>query len=188
MARVTSSLGDDEFRSRANGIKLLILDIDGVMTDGSIVIDDHGKELKTFSVRDGFGIRCWLRAGGDVAIITGRVCQAVAHRCRDLGVERIIQGARDKIPAFRELLAEKGLEPASVCYLGDDLPDLPLIRACGIGATVADGHPVVREDADVVLESPGGKGAVRELIEAILACQGHWEEVIAHYRREIPVP
>lgn len=170
-----------DFAERAAGIRLLVLDVDGVLTDGGIVYDSAGREIKAFSVRDGFGIRLWLEAGRQAAVITGRQSAVVAGRCRELGIATVIQGAVDKAPAFRQLLADTRLEPAAVCAMGDDLPDLPLLLASGLGAAPADADDWVRRRAHWVSSRPGGRGAVRELIEALLDAQGDWAGIVARF-------
>lgn len=177
------ALEPKEFAEKAKRIELLLLDVDGVLTDGSIVLDSRGEEIKRFSVRDGFAIKSWQRSGKKVAVISGRFSQAVAYRCQELGIAPVMQKNPNKIPAYRELLRSLNLVPEQVCAIGDDLPDLPLLLASGLGATVADGEAAVRERADFVCQRPGGQGAVRELIEALMAAQGNWDSVVEHYAR-----
>lgn len=176
---IPRALFDEETQRRAGAIELLVLDVDGVLTDGSIFVDDLGRELKRFHVRDGFGIRCWRAAGLKAAVITGRISQAVAHRCWDLGIAPVTQGARDKAPAYRKLLAELKLPASAACVMGDDLPDLPMMRDCGLAATVADADPLVKRHAHWVAPVGGGQGAVRALIECLLDAQGRWEPMVA---------
>lgn len=178
-------LTPEEFIVRARAVRLLILDVDGVLSNGQIVVDERGRETKNFHVRDGFGIRCWRHAGLPVAVLTGRYSVVVAYRCRELGIHPVIQNAPNKIPAYQQLLANMGLTPAQVCYMGDDLPDLPLLLASGLGATVSDAAPEVRQQADWVSSYPGGHGATRELIEKLLDAQGRWAEVVEHYSRAL---
>ena len=175
----------EEFRRRAAAIKLLVLDVDGTLTDGGIVVDDCGRETKTFSVRDGFGIRCWLNAGHRAAVLSGRFSQVVAYRCRELGIAPVIQNEPHKGPAFLKLLQEAEVTADEVCMIGDDLPDLPLLLASGIGAAVADAEPEVRAQADWISSAAGGKGAVRQLIEELLVAQGRWLDVVARYGRSV---
>jgi len=176
-------IADREFAERAAKIRLLVLDVDGVLTDGSIVYVSDGREIKSFSVRDGFAVRLWIETGRQAAVITGRRSAVVASRCRELGIGTVIQGALDKAPAYRRLLAESGVETASVCAIGDDLPDLPLLLASGIGAAPADADDRVRERADWVSTRAGGRGAVRELIEALLGAQGLWHGIVGQYQQ-----
>ncbi len=174
---------DDEFNAKAAAIKWLILDVDGVLTDGKITYAGDGPEIKAFHVRDGLGLRLWREAGRGAAVITGRESAAVARRCAELGLAPVSQGARDKAPAFRALLAEIGAAPAQCCVLGDDLPDLPPMLAAGLGIAVADAADEVLEAADRIAPLPGGAGAVRWAVERLLAAQGHWNGVIDRYRR-----
>lgn len=155
-------------------IELLVLDVDGVLTDGSIVYTDNEVELKGFFVRDGSGLKIWQLAGKQSAIITGRKSPMVNVRAAEVGIGRVIQGMSDKLPAYRHLLAESGMRAEQVCFVGDDLPDLPLLQECGLAVAVADACSEVRVAADYITRVPGGRGAVRETIELILACQGHW--------------
>lgn len=173
----------NEFRQRAGAIRLIVLDVDGVLTDGSIYVDADGREAKQFFVRDGFAIKCWQRGGGRLAVISGRSATAVAHRCQELGIDDVVQGAIDKQPAFTALLERQKLAAAEACAIGDDLPDLPMLAASGIGAAVADAAPEVIARADWVTRAAGGRGAVRELIGDLLAAQGRWDEIVAHYSR-----
>jgi len=155
-------------------IKLLILDVDGVMTDGRISIDDQGVETKAFNVKDGYGIRLLLAAGIDVAIITGRRSKSVEHRASDLGIKRIYQGVTDKKAVCIRLLEEKRLTSGQACFIGDDLPDIPLLKFVGLPVAVADAVKEVRETAQYITEKNGGNGAVREVCELILKAQGAW--------------
>lgn len=160
-------------------IRLLCLDVDGVLTDGTICIDDHGVETKAFHVRDGAGLRMWQSLGHQVAIITGRSSMAVQHRANELGIRMIVQKCRDKRAAFEQITRELRIEPAQAAMIGDDLPDLPLMRACGYPIAVADAAREVREMADFVTARPGGKGAVREAVEHLLIARGQHEEAMA---------
>jgi 3-deoxy-D-manno-octulosonate 8-phosphate phosphatase (KDO 8-P phosphatase) len=159
---------------RLQDIKILILDVDGVLTDGRIVLDNHGCETKSFNVKDGYGIRALLKAGIDVAVITGRESMVVEHRTKDLGIRNVYQGIEDKKAACIRLLEEKGLSKDQACYMGDDLPDIPVLRYVGMPVAVADAVIEVREAALYVTEKNGGNGAVREMCELILKAQGAW--------------
>lgn len=159
-------------------IRILALDVDGVLTDGSIFLDDHGVETKRFSVRDGQGIAAWRLMGREVAIITKRSGQALLHRCRELGVTRIIQGAADKSAALDRLLQDTGAGAHEVAYVGDDWPDIPVLRRVGFAATVPQADEHVRRASMLVTRSCGGAGAVREVIEFLLAQQGVLEEAV----------
>lgn len=165
-------------------IELLVLDVDGVLTDGRVTYTDDGREIKSFHVRDGAGLRYWIDAGKQAAIISGRNSPAVTRRAEELGIARIVQGAGAKLPAFRKLLAEMNLDPSSVCVIGDDLPDLPLLRNAGFGIAVADACPELRAVADHVTKQMGGRGAVREAIEMLLQGQGHWQPQLQRLHAE----
>lgn len=160
----------------AANVQLLCLDVDGVMTDGSIAIDDNGVETKRFHVRDGTGIRIWLKLGLQIALITGRRGTAVQHRARELGIEHVIQGSTDKAADLRELLRTLNLAPQQVAMLGDDLPDLSLMKMVGYPMAVADATPEIREAARFVTQRPGGHAAVREAIEHLLRAKECWDE------------
>jgi YrbI family 3-deoxy-D-manno-octulosonate 8-phosphate phosphatase len=169
---------------RCAAIQLLVLDVDGVLTDGSIIYADDGAELKKFHVRDGSGLKIWEYFGMKAALITGRQSRLVEVRAAELGVSPVIQGARDKLPAYREVLAATKFEPAQVCCIGDDVPDLPLLRNCGLAVAVGDACPDVIADAHYVTAAAGGRGAVREIVELILRCQGHWQQLLDRFRNE----
>ena len=157
-------------------ISLLVVDVDGVLTGGGIVYGSGGLEVKEFHVRDGSGLKMWHRAGKRSGIVTGRSSPVVAARAEELGVSFVEQGAADKLPAYRRILERAGTAPEAVCYVGDDVPDLPPLRGCGLAVAVADACPEVRAAAHFITRSPGGRGAVREAIELILRCQGLWKE------------
>lgn len=167
---------------RVARIELLLLDVDGVLTDGGIVYADIRAEIKRFHVRDGSGLKLWQRAGKRAAIVSGRESPVVNLRAAELGVAPVLQGHGDKLAAFQTVLAETGLRPDQVCAVGDDLPDLPVLLRCGVAAAVADACPEVRAAADYVTAVPGGNGAVRDLIEWLLKGQGKWDGIVAAYR------
>ena len=171
-------------QERCSAIELLVVDVDGVLTEGGIVHGSAGLELKQFHVRDGFGLRCWQRAGKRAAIITGRSSPVVEVRALEVGIGSVVQGAAEKLPAYRRLLAETGLLPGQVCYVGDDLPDLPPLRNCGLAAAVADAAAEVRAAAHYVTRNAGGRAAVREVVELILRCQGVWQPMTDRLRGE----
>jgi 3-deoxy-D-manno-octulosonate 8-phosphate phosphatase (KDO 8-P phosphatase) len=162
---------------RAVGIRLLVLDVDGVLTDGRITYTSDGVELKSFHVRDGSGLVFWQRLGGKVAIISGRTSRAVDVRAAELGIAVVEQGSGNKRAAFDRVLEATDSRAAEACAVGDDLPDLPLLRTCGLAAAVADACPEVRAAAHYVTQSPGGHGAVREVVELLLRAQGRWCEL-----------
>ena len=166
---------------RMQAIKLILSDVDGVLTDGSITFDNQGIETKTFHVRDGLGIKLWQRAGHQFGIITARSSHIVKLRASELGVEIVRQGSSDKLPVATQIMTELGLEPSEVCYVGDDLTDISLLTQVGLAASVSDGVAEVRNVAHLVTKSAGGKGALRELIETILKSQNRWNEVFRSY-------
>ncbi|MFM9996017.1 MAG: KdsC family phosphatase [Phycisphaerales bacterium] len=162
-------------------ITLLALDVDGVLTDGSIVIDDDGRETKRFNVRDGFGIALWRKLGFTVAIITGRKSLVVEHRARELGIDPVIQGSTDKSASLDEVLARTGIAAANAAFVGDDWPDIPAMRRVGYPIAVGDADPRVKAIARYVTTLPGGRGAVREAIEHLLTLQGLMERAVRLY-------
>ena len=166
---------------KARLVKLLILDVDGVMTDGSIVFDSEGVEMKSFNVRDGHGIKLFMRAGLGVALLTARSSKVVSKRAAELGITTVYQGALDKLSAFSEILKELSVEPAETAYMGDDIIDLPALKRAGFSITVADGAAEVIERVDYITKKKGGRGAVREAVEVILKAQGRWEGVLQAY-------
>lgn len=165
----------------ARAVRLLALDCDGVLTDGSLYYGNNGEELKAFSILDGLGIKLLMANGVDVAIITGRSSELVKRRARELGVTALLQGREDKLVALDELLAERGLGREAVAYCGDDLPDLPAILSVGLGIAPANAHVAVRERADFVTTARGGAGAVREVCDLILQAQGTLDAALARY-------
>jgi 3-deoxy-D-manno-octulosonate 8-phosphate phosphatase (KDO 8-P phosphatase) len=166
---------------RASRVRLLLLDCDGVLTDGRITPVEGGEELKSFHTRDGHGLVMLHRAGLRSGIISGRTSRLVELRAADLGISYVRQGALDKVEVFESLLAEAGVEPEGVAYVGDDVVDIPLMRRCGLGVAVADATPDTREAAHHVTRLPGGHGAVREVCELILKAQGLWDELMKRY-------
>lgn len=166
---------------KAENIKLLILDVDGVLTDGRIFYTDSGEELKAFDEKDGHGIKLLLRAGIDVAIITGRTSKALEHRAADLGVKMVFQKALNKIEVYEKILSLKNLSDEEVCAVGDDLTDLPMLRRCGLSVAVHDSVAEIKAKVDFVTKNSGGNGSVREICELILKAKGLWEKVTARY-------
>ncbi len=166
---------------KAARVTLLLLDVDGVLTDGGIVYDDAGREIKRFFVRDGHGIKMLQRAGVEVGIITGRNSGVVAVRANELGISLVRQGATDKLAAWREIVAARGLSPEVTGYVGDDIVDVPLLKSVGFAAAPADAEPYVREAADFISSRAGGHGAVREIIEFLLRSGGRWEAAASRY-------
>jgi YrbI family 3-deoxy-D-manno-octulosonate 8-phosphate phosphatase len=163
-------------------IRLLLLDVDGVLTDGSIVYTDDGTELKRFHVRDGSGLKFWQQAGNRAAIVSGRTSVAVERRAAELGIGPVLQSHGDKRPALELVLAQTGFAPHEVCAIGDDLADVPVLRRCGVAIAVADACPEVRAIAHYTTTAPGGRGAVREAIEWLLKHQDRWDGIVEHYR------
>lgn len=162
-------------------IRLLVTDVDGVLTDGSIIVHADGTETKVFNVRDGSGIKYLMRNGIPTAILSARECPPVLHRARNLGIEQVITGALDKLPAYRKLLEDMALSDADVCYVGDDLPDLPPMRCAGFPIAVADAVDEVKAHAAYVTTAAGGRGAIREVAEMILKAQGKWDKLMERY-------
>ncbi len=167
---------------RCRSIELLVLDVDGVLTDGAIVVDDRGVESKHFHVKDGAAIAFWRRLGKKVAIISGRSAPCVDVRAAELGIAPVIQGSTDKKAAILGLIQEFGLEAGQVCAMGDDLADLSMLASSGLAACPSDASPEVIESAHIVSDFPGGRGAVREVIEIILKNQGTWDGLVEGYR------
>jgi len=165
------------------GIRLLATDVDGVMTDGRIILGNDGEEMKSFHVRDGSGIKYAQRAGIPVAFITGRSSALVDRRAEELGVKEVFQGAIDKRLPFAELLERHGLAPQEIAYIGDDLLDVPILRQVGYAAAVADAHEEVIAVSHVVTDAKGGEGAVREVVETILKARDLWDGIMERYRR-----
>lgn len=161
---------------RAKEVRLLILDVDGVMSDGLIYMGNSGEELKAFNVRDGYGIRCALTSGIEVAIITGRKAKLLEDRCETLGITHLYQGQSDKLIAFRDLLAKLALSPEQAAYIGDDLIDWPVMEQVGLSVAVADAHPLLTPKAHYVTRISGGRGAVREVCDLLLMAQGKLDE------------
>jgi len=159
---------------RLLGIKMVVLDADGVLTDGRIMKTESGEEILAFDVRDGMGINRLMKAGVEVAILSARSSGAVAARARELGIERVYLGRKEKGPVVEHLAGEAGVGLDAVAYLGDDLADIEAMQKVGLPAAVADAAPEVKEQALLVLAKPGGKGAVRELAETILKCRNEW--------------
>ena len=159
-------------------VQLLCLDVDGVLTDGGISIDDHGTETKRFHVRDGTGLRLWMRLGHEVAIITGRSGQAVQHRANELGITHVLQDVDDKAAALGKMLTDLDLRASEAAVIGDDLPDLPMMMVAGYPIAVSDAVPEVRDLASFVTVRPGGQGAVREAVEHLLRGQERWNDAV----------
>ncbi len=166
----------------AGGIRLLCLDVDGVLTDGRLVFDNHGNEHKRFNVRDGLGIKLWLDAGHQAAIISSRSSEAVTRRAAELGIVHVHQGCKDKLVALKSVCEATGCTPDQAAAVGDDLPDLPVLHSVALPVAVSDAAAEVREAASLVTETAGGHGAVREVIERILKAQGCWDGLLARWQ------
>ncbi len=163
----------------ANGIRLLVLDVDGVLTDGRIILTDGNKQLKGFNVRDGHGLKLLQRADIKIAILTGRTSQVVEHRARELGIEFIVQGCWNKSDGLTEILEMAETAENECAYMGDDIVDLPAMRRCRLGLAPADAHVAVEKYADWISDFPGGHGAVRQAAEGLILAAGAWQQVMA---------
>lgn len=171
-------------KAALTSIKVLVLDVDGVLTDGQIIYNDDGSETKIFNVRDGLGLRLLQHTGLDVAIATGRSTPALQHRCKNLGIKLIFDGLRHKTRVIEQIRNATGALPEEMLFMGDDLPDLSLMARVGLAVAVADAHVEVLAKADIVTEAPGGRGAVREVCEALLKARGVWETMVADLAHE----
>jgi 3-deoxy-D-manno-octulosonate 8-phosphate phosphatase (KDO 8-P phosphatase) len=178
--RFSLALERDQLQSALARVKLLVLDVDGVMTDGGIFVGDR-EELKRYDTHDVTGIKYLMRHGVEVAVITGRQSVSVERHCADLGIEEVHQRQLKKLPAFLDLLERRGLAAGEVAVLADDLMELPLMRRAGVGIAVADASDEVRDRADWVTRAAGGRGAVREVAEAILKAKGLWAQCLERY-------
>lgn len=170
-----------ELADKIRAVKLVVFDVDGVLTDGRIIFSNSGEETKLFDVKDGHGIKLLMRSGIDVAIITARESEVVRRRARDLGITHVFQGMKDKKMALEELVKASGVTPDAMAYMGDDIIDLPVLKRVAFSAAVADAVSEVIERVDFVAKKPGGRGAARELAELILKVQGKWDEVMKAY-------
>ncbi len=177
----TSPTTERSLRDRLARVTLLLLDVDGVLTDGGVTWGNDGIEQKTFHIRDGLGLRLWQRSGGRTGIVTGRSSHVVQLRATELGIGLVRQGIEDKLGAVSAIVAEAGLTWDEVAFVGDDLPDLPVILRCGVGVAVADACDEMLAAATLVTSRPGGRGAVREVVERLLRARGAWDAVVARY-------
>lgn len=174
---------DASLVERAKKIKLLILDVDGVLTDGRIVYGNYGDELKFFNVMDGFGLNLWHRSGLKAVVITAKKSKVVIKRAREVKMAKVYQNAFDKLEAFEKILKKFKVKSEEICYIGDDLIDLPILTRVGLGISVPEAAPEVIKGAHCITKRSGGKGAVREVIDFILKSQGKWKEVTKRYFR-----
>lgn len=172
---------EKELLEIAKGIKLLILDVDGVLTDGGIILDNEANEFKSFHVRDGHGIKMLIRAGIIVTMITGRYSKVVERRARELGITEVYQKCFDKRVAFRHLIEKYSVDPLEVAYIGDDIVDLPLLKGSGFSVAVADAADEAKAAAMMVTKNKGGRGAVREVCDYLLKAKGLWEGILDEY-------
>jgi 3-deoxy-D-manno-octulosonate 8-phosphate phosphatase (KDO 8-P phosphatase) len=166
---------------RARRIKLVIFDVDGVLTDGSLFVDDAGQEYKAFNSRDGHGMVMLQQCGVTIAIITGRVSKVVEHRMAELGIEHVYQGRREKLPAFEDLLKQLNVSQEQTAYVGDDVVDLPVLTRVGFAIGVGDAHPLVKRHVHWLTASPGGRGAAREVCELIMEAHGVLDQTLHRY-------
>ena len=174
----------EEIARRAARVKLLLLDCDGVLTDGRITLLADGDEQKSFHTRDGHGLVLLHRAGLQSGVISGRTSSALERRARDLGIRHLRQGTHDKIVEFREVLEAAGVSADEAAFVGDDVTDIPLMRRCALAVAVADATDDTRAHAHYVTRHAGGFGAVREVCELILKAQGHWEGLMRRYTED----
>lgn len=172
---------DDDAVARAKAIEMVVLDVDGVLTDGGIILGNAGHEHKQFNVQDGMGITLARQAGLKTAVITGRTSEAVSRRVEELRFDAVYQGAADKLTAWSDLLASFALQPYQLCYMGDDLLDLAVMKKAGLAAAPANARQEVKDAAQIVTAASGGSGAVRELVEFILKKRDVWNDLLARY-------
>jgi 3-deoxy-D-manno-octulosonate 8-phosphate phosphatase (KDO 8-P phosphatase) len=170
-----------DLNEKAARIRLLIFDVDGVLTDGSLFVGDDGQEYKAFNSRDGHGIKMLQKYGVEIAIITGRTSQVVEHRMANLGITHIYQGKLEKLPAYEELRKKLGISPEETAYVGDDVVDLPVMRRVGLAIAVQDAHPLVRQHSHWQTPSAGGRGAARDVCEMLMEAKGVLQDELGHY-------
>jgi 3-deoxy-D-manno-octulosonate 8-phosphate phosphatase (KDO 8-P phosphatase) len=169
--------------ARARRIRLAIFDVDGVLTDGTLHFGKHGEQIKAFNILDGLGLKMLAASGVGLALLSGRKSAAVARRARETGIAHVLQGSTDKLQAYRSLLRKLKLAEEETAFMGDDLPDLPVLRRCGLAFSVPDAPQIVRSHAHYVTENAGGRGAVREACEFLMRAQGTLEAHLATYLR-----
>jgi 3-deoxy-D-manno-octulosonate 8-phosphate phosphatase (KDO 8-P phosphatase) len=167
--------------NKAADIRLIIFDVDGVLTDGRLFITNGGEEIKAFHSRDGHGMKMLQNTGVNVAVITARTSNIVSHRMNELGIKHVFQGQKDKVPAFRDLMTKLGLQPEQVAYVGDDVIDLPVMLKVGLAVAVQDAHHLVKKHAHWQTPNNGGQGAARDICELIMEAQNTLDEQMGHY-------
>ena len=172
---------NEQARCKIRAVKLLIMDVDGVLTDGRSLCGTGGFEGVFFNVQDGSGIKWLHRAGIQTALITGRRLDAVTKHAEALSIPHVVQGAKVKLDAYEQVKRQTGLDDEAICYVGDDLPDIPVMKRTGLSVAVRNARPEVLQAADIVTDADGGDGAVRELAESILKAQGEWDKIVARY-------
>lgn len=170
-----------KIRRKARRIKLLLLDVDGVLTDGGIVITPLCEEVKRFDVRDGLGIKLWMQSGHQVGILTSRSSPAVRHRARELGIRMVYQKVSNKAEAYKRIKGKTGLTDSEIAYVGDDIVDLPVLKRVGLAIAVKDAAEDLKGKVDFLTKQNGGQGVVREVVEVILQAQGRWEGLLREY-------
>lgn len=170
--------------ARAAQIQLVVFDVDGVLTDGSLFVGDDGQEYKAFHSRDGFGMKLLKDSGVQIGVITARSSEVVKHRMENLGIEHLYQGRLEKLPAFEELVAKLGLSLEQTAYVGDDVIDLPVMRRAGLAIAVQDAHPLAKQHAHWQTPHSGGRGAARDVCELILEAQGTLQAQLSKYLHE----
>lgn len=177
-----------DLKNRILPVRMMIFDVDGVLTDGRVIYTDDGSEIKEFDAKDGHGIKLLQRAGIEVALISGRACRAVEHRALGLGISRVYQGAKAKIEPYEQILADTGLKEDETGFMGDDLIDIPVMRRAGFAVAVPNGAPHIFPYAHYITRASGGRGAAREVCEMILQVQGLWEGITERYFADRPGP
>lgn len=170
-----------QIHGKIEAVRLLLLDVDGVLTDGSIVIDGRGVEISRFDVRDGHGVKLLQRAGIRVGLLTSRASHAVTLRAAQLAIDLVYQNVSDKAEGYARIKAETGFSDRDIAYVGDDMVDLPVLRRVGFAVAVGDAWEGVKKVSDYVTDHPGGHGAVREVAELVLRAQGYWAEIVNSY-------
>lgn len=170
-----------KLENRLQRVEIILSDVDGVLTDGGLYYDAQSNETKKFHVRDGLGIKLWQRAGFKFGLVTARTSNIVRMRANELGLDLVRQGQENKLPIVEQILTELNYTPEQLCFIGDDLTDLACLQYAGVGATVSDAANELREEADFVTTLPGGRGAVRELVETLLKSQQRWQELVQRY-------